>query len=159
MIIKRIKYYSNIEPRSGYPKDQQGNELPRPGWNINNPKKLKIKYNIVFKDSYKKDRERVFLKNDKDRINKLVDSLRRGNIFDNDPYDDTEYTHFLRLKNGLYFYSKDIYGRDRLVYSVSKPKEVYDESEGENIIRISIFILSCREHKFGNKRQDLFSDI
>lgn len=61
MIIKR-KNYSNIsisESRYGYPKDNNGNELPRPGWTINNPKKLRIKYNLIFKDSYNKDRSRV----------------------------------------------------------------------------------------------------
>lgn len=63
------------------------------------------------------------------------------------------------FKNKLYFYSKDIYGRDRLVYLVSKPKEVIDKDNDEHIIRISIFVLSCREHKFDLKRQDMYSDI
>ena len=157
MINFRRKIFSNI--RRGYPKDENGNELQRPGWTINNPKKLRILFNIVPTDSYNKDKNRVIKSEDNNRIKKLLDSLRRSFVFDNDPYDDTEYTHFLKFKDGVYIYSKDIYGRDRLVYSVSKPKEIYSKELDEKVIRVSVFLLSCREHKFGNKRQDLFSDI
>ena len=127
-----------------------GEELPRPGWeNIDNNKRLKFS---LREGKYYADDRKQFFGNDVKRINKLRESLIRGNIFDNDPYDPTEYTHFISKTKNTYIYSKDINPIDRMVYSISKPETYYDEDLGETITVIYVTIINLREHKLYNKR-------
>lgn len=127
-----------------------GEELARPGWDLNT-KKLRLKFNIKEGKYYANDKKQFF-GNDLERIEKLRESLLRGNVFDNDPYDPTEYTHFLIKTKNTYIYSKDINPIDRMVYSVSKPRKIYDSITGEKIMSVDITIRNLREHKLDNKR-------
>ena len=125
-------------------------ELPRPGWNINTHER-KVLFSIVEGKYYSNDKAQFFGR-DLKRVEKLRDSLRRGNIFDNDPYDPTEYTHFISKTKNTFIYSKDINSIDRMVYSVSKPEEVYNEISDEYVLNVKITIRNLREHKLDNKR-------
>lgn len=129
-----------------------GEELPRPGWNSPNNR---IRSRIVLLDGkhYQKDKENFKgHKEDEKRIEQLRESLRRGNVFDNDPYDATEYTHLIRKTKNSYVYSKDINVIDRMVYSVSKPEIIYDDFLGEDVVIFKVTILNLREHKINEKR-------
>lgn len=129
-----------------------GEELPRPGWDIST-RFRKVIFNLLEGKYYSNDRK-MFKghTNDENRIEQLRASIRRGNIFDNDPYDPTEYTHFISKTKNTYIYSKDINPIDRMVYSVSKPMDYYNEDIGEVVTIVNITIINLREHKLYNKK-------
>lgn len=143
--MMRIK--RKLFTRTGYPLDNNGQELDRPRWELRNIENLRIVYNITFSNSYEKDKSKVILQEDKKRIKKLISSLRSGNLYDNNPNDDTEYTHYIGKSSGSLVYSKDISSIDRLVYEIKKPKIYHIEEDDEDIIMINILVVACREHK------------
>lgn len=143
--MMRIK--RKVFSRTGYPLDANRQEIERPRWELRNPKNLKIIYNIIFSNSYSKDRSKIILQEDKRRIKKLISSLRSGNIYDNDPNDNTEYTHYIGKSSGSLTYSKDISPIDRLVYEIGKPKIYHIDEDNEDVIVINVLVVACREHK------------
>lgn len=126
-----------LGPRSGYPTDKNGKELPRPRWkSSNNTVDIIVTYN---QSTYPKDKQRiVLLPDDKARLKQLISSLRIGYIYDNNPDDPTEYTHLIDKTKGTYVYSKDINGRDRLTYSIMKPTYKFDNGEMIEIVMVRI---------------------
>lgn len=133
------KYQGRGKP---YPTDKNGNELPRPRWEYDNslPKIIEISYN----KTYESDMAKLILPEDKRRVKQLIGSLKQGYIFDNNPNDQTEYTH--RLGTDKYVYSKDINGKDRLTYRISKP-EILALPDSTSLVMIKVTI----DHAFGHQ--------
>ena len=134
-----------------------GIEFDRPGWNELRLGK-KVKVNLVEGKYYANDKAQFKKGSDDDkRIKKLRKSLLSGNLFDNNPEDATEYTHYLYKTKNTYIYSKDINYIDRMVYSVTKPEVYYDEDSREEILVATVTIRNLREHKVDNRRFSITS--
>ena len=143
-IFKRLlrKIFSGIG-RSGYPIEYDPSTVEE---EIVNPGNLPVVYDIKPLGVFTKDYERLKKKSLKKRVLGLIESLKSGYLYENNPNDPDEYTHSRpdADDSGYKVYSKDIDNEHRFIYGVKKPIKKF--LGGKWVLEIPIRLLECEGH-------------
>lgn len=115
---------------------------------------------VIESEYFRKDKKKIYLLRDKNRLNRMINDLKKGFIFvDNGTIKDNygDKTHLLlnlsSEENGYLVYSKHLSEYDRLTYRVYKPIELSnDESLKYNKkYKMTIELNNFLGHKFNGK--------
>ena len=138
-ILKRLfrKLFAGIG-RSGYPRYYTPNEL-------SNDENLPVIYDVAPLGVFVDDMQ-VLPKRLSDRVIDLIESLKNGYIYENNPNDPDEYTHSRPRANayGYYIYSKDVDNEHRFIYGI---KGIHKKIiNGQKTLVVNIKLIECSDH-------------
>lgn len=149
-ILKRIseKSFSGIG-RSGYPRGYIPEEL-------GNDEDLPVEYIVtpltIFVDDFG-----LLSKPLKNRVTALINSLKSGYIYENNPEDSEEYTHSRERANvsGYRVFSKDVDNEHRLIYGIKSIKK--ETINGIRTLVVRIKLIGCMGHDTDKEIKDRIS--